>query len=139
MKKSTASQQAMSAELMSVYNEVVRTHDCRGQYAAYELTVSHPASRFYVTPKAAYKNIYPLLRGDYSEFDKLTELKQQMYRDLLEVTLELSRRREFCGKSPHYILQFAVTRPAPRFYITAKRMSCIYTRERRKRRCAIMS
>ena len=136
MKRRTDYQQAMNQELMRVYCEVAGKHECRGQYEAYEQTVRHPASRFYVSAKHAHRMIYPMLRGDASALEGMTDLKKQMYKDLLDVTLELSRRREFRGRSPYYILQFAVTRPAPRFYISAKRMSKIFTTETERRRCS---
>lgn len=123
----------MYDELMKVYCKVCRLCECRSQHEAFEKTVSHPASRFFVTPKMAYQNIYPMLRGDFSRIEKMKPLRQEMYRALYDVVMRLSQKRQFWGKSPYYIVRFAVTEPAPRFYIGVEKMRKVF-RERKGRR-----
>lgn len=125
--------EAMYDELMKVYCKVCL--DCRSQSEAFERTVSHPASRFFIDPRRAYQNIYPMLRGDYSSIEKMKPLRQEMYRALFGVVMRLSQKRPFCGKSPSYIVRFAVLEPAPRFYIGVDKMRKIF-RERKNRRMA---
>lgn len=130
MSRIQKSREQMYDELMKVYCKVLGEYDCRTQSEAFERTVRHPASRFFVDPRRAYQNIYPLLRGDYSRLEKMKPLRQEMYKALFDVVLRLSQKRQFWGKSPYYIVKFAVAEPAPRFYIGVEKMRKVF-RERR--------
>ena len=123
----------MYDELMKVYCKVLREFDVRTQTEAFERTVRHPASRFFIDTRRAYQNIYPMLRGDYSRLEKMKPLRQEMYKVLFDVVMRLSQKRQFWGKSPYYIVRFAVLEPAPRFYIGIEKMRKVF-RERRGKR-----
>lgn len=123
----------MYDELLKVYCKVCRDYECRTQAEAFERTVRHPASRYFVESRRAYQNIYPMLRGDFSRLEKMKPLRQEMYRSLFEVVMRLSQKRQFWGKSPYYIVKFAILEPAPRFYIGVEKMRKVF-RERRKKR-----
>lgn len=123
----------MYDELMRVYCKVCREYECRTQTEAFDRTVRHPASRFYVEARRAYQNIYPMLRGDYSRIEQMKPLRQEMYRALYEIVIRLSQKRPYWGKSPYYIVKYAVLEPAPRFYIDVEQMRKVF-RERRSRR-----
>lgn len=118
---------------MKVYCKVLREFDVRTQTEAFERTVRHPASRFFIDTRRAYQNIYPMLRGDYSRLEKMKPLRQEMYKALFDVVMRLSQKRQFWGKSPYYIVRFAVLEPAPRFYIGIEKMRKVF-RERRGKR-----
>ena len=123
----------MYDELMKVYCKVLREFDVRTQTEAFERTVRHPASRFFIETRRAYQNIYPMLRGDFSRIEKMKPLRQEMYRALYDVVMRLSQKRQFWGKSPYYIVKFAILEPAPRFYIGVEKMRKVF-RERRSKR-----
>ena len=123
----------MYDELMKVYCKVLREFDVRTQTEAFERTVRHPASRFFIETRRAYQNIYPMLRGDFSRIEKMKPLRQEMYRALYDVVMRLSQKRQFWGKSPYYIVKFAILEPAPRFYIGVEKMRKVF-RERRGKR-----
>ena len=125
--------EAMYDELMKVYCKVLREFDVRTQTEAFERTVRHPASRFFIETRRAYQNIYPMLRGDFSRIEKMKPLRQEMYRALYDVVMRLSQKRRFWGKSPYYIVKFAILEPAPRFYIGVEKMRKVF-RERRGKR-----
>ena len=125
--------ESMYDELMKVYCKVLREFDVRTQTEAFERTVRHAASRFYIDTRRAYQNIYPMLRGDYSRIEKMKPLRQEMYKALFDVVMRLSQKRQFWGKSPYYIVRFAVLEPAPRFYIGIEKMRKVF-RERRGKR-----
>ncbi len=127
------SREAMYDELMKVYCKVLREFDVRTQTEAFERTVCHPASRFFIDTRRAYQNIYPMLRGDYSRLERMKPLRQEMYKALYDVVMRLSQKRQFWGKSPYYIVKFAILEPAPRFYIGVEKMRKVF-RERRGRR-----
>lgn len=125
--------ESMYDELMKVYCKVLREFDVRTQTEAFERTVRHPASRFFIDARRAYQNIYPMLKGDYSRLEKMKPLRQEMYKAMFGVVMSLSQKRQFSGKSPYYIVRFAILEPAPRFYIGVEKMRKIF-RERRSRR-----
>lgn len=133
MEKGDRCREAMYDELMKVYCKVLGEYDIRTQTEAFERTVRHAASRFFVEPRRAYQNIYPMLRGDYSRLEQMKPLRQEMYKALYDVVMKLSQKRQFWGKSPFYIVKFAVMEPAPRFYIGIEKMRKIF-RERRNKR-----
>ncbi len=133
MEKAEFFREQMYDELMKVYCKVLREHDAHTQVEAFERTVCHPASRFFISPGRAYRNIYPMLRGDFSGIEKMKPLRQEMYRTLFAVVMNLSQKRQFWGKSPYYIVKYAVMEPAPRFYIGVEKMRKVF-RERRMRR-----
>lgn len=133
MDKNGTCREAMYDELMKVYCKVLREFDVRTQTEAFERTVRHGASRFFVEPRRAYQNIYPMLRGDYSGIEKMKPLRQEMYKTLFNVVMRLSHKRQFWGRSPYYIVKFAVMEPAPRFYVDVEMMRKVF-RERRGKR-----
>lgn len=133
MCKTKDSRELMYDELMKVYCKICREYECRTQAEAFERTVRHPASRFFIEPRRAYQNIYPLLRGDYSRLEKMRPLRQEMYKGLFDIVMKLSQKRQFWGKSPYYIVRFAVMEPAPRFYIGVENMRKVF-RERKVKR-----
>ena len=128
-----AQRDAMYDELMKVYCKVLSESEVRTQAEAFELTVRHGASRFFVDPRRAYQNICPMLRGDYSGIERMKPLRREMYRALYDVVMRLSQKRRFWGKSAYYIVKFAVMEPAPRFYVDVEMMRKVF-RERRGRR-----
>lgn len=121
---------SMYDELMKTYHEVVGTGYCDSQREAYEKTVNHPAPRYYVNARWACQVISPLLEGDMTALKKLSQLKQEMYLSLLHEVIEISSQRNFIGRSPYYVVQFAIHRPAPRFFISAETMRKIFHRKK---------
>ena len=135
MKDQAYSKERMKDDLMKVYREISGSHTCRYQNDAYEQTVLHPAPRFYVDPRRAHQVISPMCRGDFSKLRMLSPLRQEMYQALFETVQRLYQSSAYWKKSLHYVLQFAVLEPAPRFYISADRMRLIWKeRTRRKKK-----
>jgi len=117
----------MARDLMNVYNKVYR--DCAmgtTQTEVYEMVVAHPAPRFYIDPRMAHLRISPMMRGDRRGIEKLSPLKRKMYEDLFETVLKVAQKKGFWGKSLYCLIRQAVMEPAPRFYISAKRMEQIW-------------
>jgi hypothetical protein len=114
----------MQDDLIKAYCEA-----CEGSWTmlqACNKAVRMPAPRFYVTPKQAYLMIAPMIRGDFERVNLLNNpLKRKMYYELFDVVVRLCEKREFIGKSLWYIMPFAVTQPASRFYITGHSLYCI--------------
>lgn len=112
---------------MKVYREVVA--DCpmgTTQTEVYNMVVQHTAPRFYIDARRAHLVISPMMRGDMSAIDRLSPLKRQMYLDLFDTVMRLTQKKGFWGKSTYFILKEAILEPAPRFYVSWKRMEQIW-------------
>lgn len=119
----------MAKDLYHVYELLRRSkYKCR-ELRLYELAVEQPAPRYYISVYKAYRNIYPLMFGDFSKLRKMKPLKQEMYLALFREVIQLSTKREHSGKSLMHIIPFAIVKPAKRFYISprsARRIICEY-------------
>lgn len=109
----------MQIDLIQAYKNV--HHTSWSQREAYEKTVKQPAPRYYVSPKQAYQIIAPMMRGDFEKVNLMMPTRRKMYYSLFRVVVKLSEKREFCNKSLWYIMPFAVTSPAPEFFICEER------------------
>lgn len=58
-----------------------------------------------------------MVRGDFSEVDRMRPTNKRMYYSLFDKLKEMSQRREFVGCSLWFICQFLVVEPAPEFFI----------------------
>lgn len=103
-------------DLIKAYNKVAPT--CLMQDDAYKKTVKQPAPRYYVSAKQATQILSPMVHGDFTRVDMMLPNKRRMYYSLLEKVIELSEKRAFVGKPLTYIVQFAVSSPAPEFFIS---------------------
>lgn len=126
--------ETMKEDLMKVFREISVKYTCRTQMEAYEETVSHPAPRFYIDARRAHCVISPMMRGDYTRLEKLSPLRQEMYRALYDTVMRLYQKSTYWKKSLYYVLQFAILEPAPRFYISADRMRLIWKEKTRRRK-----
>ena len=120
----------MGDDLMTIYRQIVSKYDCKSQYDAYRMCVKQPAPRYYVSSEWAYRVLKPMCQGDHSVLSKMSDLKKQMYISLFQTALKMTQQRNFCGKSLHYICQYAIMQPAPRFYIQPDRMAKIFKQKK---------
>lgn len=134
MKEQTLCREQMKDDLMKVFREIASQHVCRCQKEAYNQTVHHTAPRFYIDARRAHCVISSMRRGDYTQLDKLSPLKRQMYQDLFDTVQRLYQKSAYWGKSLYYVLQFAILEPAPRFYIGADMMRMIWNERTRRRK-----
>lgn len=109
----------MQEDLIAAYKAVSGT--CWTQREAYEKMVKQPAPRYYITPKQALQVLSPMVKGDFERVNMMMPRKRRMYYSLYEVVMKLSEQRSFMGKKLYYILRYAVTQPAPEFFIGANR------------------
>jgi hypothetical protein len=113
----------MQRDLIEAYKRVYSS--CWTQKQAYERMVDEPAPRYYVSPKQASVILSPMMKGDFVRVDMMMPLRREMYYSLYHEVIKLCERREFIGKSLSYIMKFAVTQPAPKFYISPTRAKII--------------
>lgn len=113
----------MHIDLIEAYKRVCGK--CWSQHEAYERMVLEPAPRYYVSAKHAHQIIAPMVKGDFEMVNLMLPMRREMYYSLFEVVLRLSEQKEFRGKSLNYIMPFAITQPAPRFFISPTRARII--------------
>lgn len=130
MRESIQLSDEMKRDLMRIYREESESYGGYVQTEIYQLTVRHPAPRFYINAKSAHRYISPMRRGDRSKIERLKPLQRQMYEDLFEVVISLSQKERNWDKSLYCILRQAVLEPAPRFYIDTMRMGQIFREQR---------
>ena len=103
-------------DLIKAYNKVAPTSWT--QEEAYRKAVKLPAPRYYVSAKQAAQVIAPMVRGDFERVNQMMPNRKRMYYSLYEKVIELSEKRAFIGKSLTYIMQYAVSSPAPEFFVS---------------------
>lgn len=114
-------------DLLEAYNNDKCAPVALKQWQAYDHAVKSKAKRYYVTPKQAFQVLAPLIKGDFTAFNKRTNNdRKRMYISLLETTLKLIDKRQFKGKSLFYIMHFAVLQPAPEFFCNWRTLQKIH-------------
>lgn len=101
-------------DLIKAYNSVAPFS--WSQEEAYRKAVKQPAPRYYISPAQAAQILSPMVRGDFSRVNEMMPNRRRMYYSLFERVIELSEKRAFIGKGLKYIVQFAVSSPAPEFF-----------------------
>lgn len=104
---------------MDAYKRVAPT--CWTQGEAYERMVKEPAPRYYVTAKQAYQVIAKMVKGDFEMVNMMLPLRRRMYYSLYDEFVSLCEKPIFFNKSVWFIIQHAVARPAPQFFISPER------------------
>ena len=103
-------------DLIKAYNSVAP--HCWTQEEAYEKAVKQPAPRYYVSAKQAAQVIARMVKGDFERVDMMLPNRKRMYYSLFQKVIEMSEKRDFVGKSLTYIVNFAVSSPAPEFFVS---------------------
>lgn len=93
--------------------------------------VRMPAPRYYVTPKQAYQVLLPMVSGDYTGFQKMSHRRQRLYKSLYDLVMDMADKPQYQGKSLWFLIPFAVTSPAPEFFVSEKWARLIYMEEQR--------
>lgn len=106
-------------DLIAAYKAVAPF--CWTQKEAHERMVKQPAPRYYVTAKRAYQVILPMMRGDFERVNLMPPSRRRMYYCLFDEVVKMMEKPAYYNKSLKYIMQFAVTRPAPEFFLSPTR------------------
>lgn len=109
----------MYHDLMEAYKKVAP--HCWTQQEAYERMVKQPAPRYYVTAKQAYQVLARMVRGDFERVNMMLPLRRRMYYTLFDEFVNLCEKPMFYGQSVWFIVQHAVERPAPEFFVSPQR------------------
>ena len=106
-------------DLIEAYKRVAP--NCWTQYEAYERMVKEPAPRYYVSAKQAYQVMSHMVKGDFERVNMMLPLRRRMYYSLYDEFVSLCEKPMYYNKSLWFIVQHAVARPAPEFFISAER------------------
>lgn len=104
----------MQDDVIEAYKQACQ--GCWTMDEAYKKAAKMPAPRYYVTPKQAYQVVSRMMRGDFNRVDHMKPNRRRMYYSLFHLVNKMCEQRVFCDKSLYYIMQYAVTRPAPEFF-----------------------
>ena len=110
-------------DLIKAYNKVA--HLSWTQDDAYRKAVKLPAPRYYVSAKQAAQIIAPMVRGDFERVNMMNPNRKRMYYSIFDKVIELSEKRAFIGKPLLYIVRFAVTSPAPEFFVSPQTLAMV--------------
>ena len=132
MSKSNEIYEMRRADIMKAYARIAP--ECWTQKAAWKRIAESEAPRFYVTPKQAYQVIMPMIRGDFSAVEAMSPQRQRMYRALYDIVMELASRPTNRKMSLWALMPWAVTSPAPEFYVSPYWVRQIWSEERTGKR-----
>ncbi len=117
--------------LYQAYLRALERKDITSHEEAVRAAVKSPTERFWVSPFQAYRDVLERERG-HSEFKRDTRCR--MMDQIYGHYLEMRRMPSFRGSSTFFIVQFAVMRRAPEFYISYHRAYNIIKQMRNEHR-----
>jgi len=109
----------MYHDLIEAYKKVAPF--CWTQGEAYKRMVKQPAPRYYVTAKQAYQVISRMVKGDFERVNMMLPTRRLLYYTLYDEFTALCEKPMYYNKSTWFIVQHAVARPAPQFFISPER------------------
>lgn len=124
MRRDNEISKQLQADLIKAYCKVVSEQHFWTMEEACAKAVKEPAPRFYITPKRARLMLSPMVHGDFRRVDLMPPNKRRMYYALYDVVIKMAEQRQFIGKSLTYITQYAVTQPAPEFFVYGHTLEC---------------
>ena len=109
----------LHVDLINAYKKVAPF--CWSQKEAHERMVKEPAPRYYITARQACQVISPMVRGDFEMVNLMLPTRRRMYYCLFDEVVKLMDKPAFYNKSLYQIVQAAVLRPAPEFFLSPSR------------------
>lgn len=122
-------------DILVAYNRIAP--ECRQQADVWKRLAEEPAPRFYISHFQAYQRMLQMYKGDRT-INNLSPYRRRLFEALYDKCLELSQKREYCKLSLYQLTSFAITQPAPSFFISPATMPAVvkkartYDMERRK-------
>jgi len=109
----------LHVDLIDAYKKVAPF--CWSQKEAHERMVKEPAPRYYVTARQACQVISPMVKGNFETVNLMLPTRRRMYYSLFDEVVKLMDKPAFYNKSLYQIVQAAVLRPAPEFFLSPSR------------------
>ena len=110
-------------DLMKAYRRAAPT--CTTQKQAWIRTAESPAPRYYITHFQAYQRMLQYFKGDRME-NYTNPYRKALFDALYETCIELSQKPEYLGMSLYKLTQFAITQPAPSFFVSPESMPVLF-------------
>lgn len=126
--KDTELKAARDRDLFLCYQKALLNHDFRNQWEAIEYVRSHPAPRYYISPKSCSLLLGRIFAG--KPIDRLNSLARKRIRRLESSYRQLVQGEgSMKGLSRERICEIIVDMPAPEFYVTHRYATRIISRE----------
>lgn len=125
----------MHDDLMRNFREVLMESSTgTGMNELCETTVKRPAMRFYISPLQAFKIISQMRKGNFRSLERMPDYRREMFNEINRMVDDCMMRYEFATKSLIFIVAHVISKPAPRFYVSAESMRRLYYSRQRKRK-----
>ena len=120
-------------DLMHNYRQVVR-EGVATMNEAFQKTIMRPARRFYVSGDRAYHVLLRMRKMGMKALEGMTDEHRMMFCDLHAVVQRMRRSPIYRDSSLYSIIDLAVGKEAPRFYITVETVKKVFYKWRKERR-----
>ena len=123
------------AEIMDAYRRIFKIYGGKVDvHTLYKMVAFAPASRFFVSPRQAYRVIIRMMSGQPITNMRLSN--QRMYREIhrrvQEELSQLSHNSQPSQSSLKSVIEKIVCQPAPEMYVGIRQISFIISKEKRK-------
>ena len=120
------------AEIMDAYRRIFKIYGGKVDvHTLYKMVAFAPASRFFVSPRQAYRVIIRMMAGQ--PISNMRTSNQRMYREIhRRLQDELAQSTQNSQPSLKSLIAKIVSQPAPEMYVGVRQISFIISKEKRK-------
>ena len=120
------------AEIMDAYRRIFKIYGGKVDvHTLYKMVAFAPATRFFVSPRQAYRVIIRMMAGQ--PISNMRTSNQRMYREIhRRLQEELAQSTQNSQPSLKSLIATIVCQPAPEMYVGVRQISFIISKEKRK-------
>lgn len=120
------------AEIMDAYRRIFKIYGGKVDvHTLYKMVAFAPATRFFVSPRQAYRVIIRMMAGQ--PISNMRTSNQRMYREIhRRLQEELAQSTQNSQPSLKSLIAKIVCQPAPEMYVGVRQISFIISKEKRK-------
>ena len=120
------------AEIMDAYRRIFKIYGGKVDvHTLYKMVAFAPATRFFVSPRQAYRVIIRMMAGQ--PISNMRTSNQRMYREIhRRLQEELAQSTQNSQPSLKSLIAQIVCQPAPEMYVGVRQISFIISKENRK-------
>ena len=120
------------AEIMDAYRRIFKIYGGKVDvHTLYKMVAFAPATRFFVSPRQAYRVIIRMMAGQ--PISNMRTSNQRMYREIhRRLQEELAQSTQNSQPSLKSLITKIVCQPAPEMYVGVRQISFIISKEKRK-------
>lgn len=125
----------MHDDMMRNFRDVLKeSRTSMGMNEICEAAVKRPAMRFYISPLQAFKVVSKIRKGNLHCLDRMPGYRREMFHEINRMVDDCMMKYEFSTKPLLFVVTHVISKPAPRFYVSAESMRRLYYSRQRKRR-----